>query len=268
MKLAVVITAHNEGDMLRTSATTALVGYAASRYALRWADNKPSGLDLVIVLDKADVTTTRVAQALANDIAALPYRDEIDLIVVPTSHGEPGSARNDGVKATRADLVALLDADDLFGKQFLARGIGRFATQASASSLADLRMALHPEFLFYFGLKSLVWRQPSYLEYSQFPQSLYRNNLWDVTVLTTRQVLLATPFVRATVREGAGYEDWEWALTTTNRGVQHDIVSGTFCYKRTKADGRFANDNINAVLIPSQRLTRHIFKKQTEEQSN
>jgi glycosyltransferase involved in cell wall biosynthesis len=268
MKLAVVITARNEGTMLRTSATTALAGYAASRYALHWADSKQHGLDLVIVLDKADETTTRVAHALADDIAALPHHDEIQLIVVATSYGEPGSARNDGVKATQADLIALLDADDLFGKQFLACGAGRFATQAAASRLGDLRMALQPEFLFYFGLKSLFWRQPSYFEYSQFPQALYRNNLWDVTVLTTRHVLLVTPFVRAMVREGAGYEDREWALTTTNRGVQHDILSGNFCYKRTKADGRFANDTIHAMLIPSQRLTRRIFKKQTEEQPN
>jgi glycosyltransferase involved in cell wall biosynthesis len=255
MKLAVVITAHNEGVMLRSAVLSAIRAYAASRCLLKWSVGARYGLELIVVLDKACSATVSASDALQHDVQSVSFHNEVRLVIKHSDFGEPGSARNLGVSnALDSDLIAILDADDLLGQKYLVLAIKRFAGLYSDSPSRIPRLAIHPEFLFYFGEKCTIWRQPSSAEVVQYPDGLLRNNLWDVTVIAPRAVFDDVSFCASVVSRGEGYEDWEWVLSSSLMGIEHDIAPGTFCYKRTKPHSRFSSDNANSVLLSTTRL--------------
>lgn len=254
IQLSYVIVAHDEGTMLRTAVLSVTEAARASRLAVHWSANAPLALQIVIVLDNADDATRRCAESIEADCRAATLRSWVEVRSVESSFGEPGSARNVGLSLATGDLVGVLDGDDLVGKSFVQRALAQLVEYSRAQSLADVKLVLHPEHLFYFGTKTLVWRQPAHAEYSLHKSALIHTNLWDVTLITSRAVLAEHPFVAARVAEGTGYEDWEWSLTSTLAGIRHDIVPNTFCYKRAKRVSRFTRDNFHSVLIPTDRI--------------
>ena len=254
MQLSYIIVAHDEGGMLRTAALSVMEAARASRVAVEWSANAPLTLQIVMVLDNADVTTRTVAEAIEAECRSPAMRRWVDVSVVESSFGEPGSARNAGLSAATGEIVGILDGDDLVGKLFVQKSLARLVEQSRTQPVADIRAVLHPEPLLYFGTKTLVWRQPSHAEYESRKAALVHTNLWDVTLIAPRAVLEEHPFVAARVAEGTGYEDWEWSLSSSLEGIRHDIVPDTFCYKRSKRVSRFTRDNFHSVLIPTDRI--------------
>ncbi len=254
MKLSVVLTAHDEGEMLRTAVASVIRAFDGAGLLLKWRSCHGAKLEIVIVLDCSDLPTAAVASDLHSCAPNGARISDIEVKVITTDFGEPGSARNAGVIAATGDFVAILDGDDLMGRMFLIKSLHNLLQVADGARNANSAVAFHPEFLFYFGEKNLIWRQPSLQEYEAYPRSLLRSNLWDVTVVTTRDLLLRYPYVSATVTEGAGYEDWEWSLMTSQQGVVHEVLPGTVCYKRAKPVSRLTKDNYHSVLIGTARI--------------
>jgi glycosyltransferase involved in cell wall biosynthesis len=249
MIFSAVIPAHDEGNILRTAVKSVVRAFEGTHIQLSWASRQPSGLDVIIVLDRADAATKNVAYALADVVDARQKPYGVGVKVLETDFGEPGSARNAGVTASRGRYVAILDADDILGRMFAAKAVQRLVEHSASNEVSKPELVLHPEFLYYFGEKTLIWRQPNHHEYEEYRDALWRQNLWDVTMITTRELLLAHPFVASTVEQGAGYEDWEWSLRTSLSGVRHDTVAGGFCYKRTKKVSRYSKDCFHSTLI-------------------
>lgn len=256
MKLSAVITSHNEGKMLRTAAISVLKAFSSTYLTIKWTHSRtiPS-LEFIIVLDKADESTRQISEGLSSELPTLEKTFEVTVLTTETEFGEPGSARNSGVLMATGDLILLLDADDLVGKQFLAKSVNRFIDETREASLESLSLALHPELLMYFGSKTIVWRQPSAEEYINHRFSLLRANLWDVTVIAPRHVLVKYPFVASNISNGEGYEDWEWSLYTSLCDIKHDVIANSFCYKRAKRTSRLTKDNYHKALIPTDRIS-------------
>jgi glycosyltransferase involved in cell wall biosynthesis len=77
-----------------------------------------SNLELILIDDGSTDDTLAVARHLA-------ARDS-RVRVLATSNGGPAVARNVGIRAARGEFIALLDSDDLFRPEYLARQLAVF----------------------------------------------------------------------------------------------------------------------------------------------
>jgi hypothetical protein len=252
MLATAIIVAHDEGGQLKTAFDSVVRGFESAVYSLSMNLHKDRRLQVLFVLDRADATTEKAVceiQEAARCDGRFSVIESIDLI--KTSYGEPGSARNEGVRAARGDVVIVMDGDDLVGRSFVTRGI--LAILENRNSAARNGIVCHPEYLYYFGERAVIWKQPHWHEYLTNYASLLHTNLWDVTMIASRSLLADNPYLPSSISAGSGYEDWEWCLYTTGRGIEHRIVPGALAYKRAKPYGRFTRDSRGDVLIDTRR---------------
>jgi glycosyltransferase involved in cell wall biosynthesis len=252
MLATAIIAAHNEGGQLKTAFDSVVRGFESAVFSLSMNSHKGRRLQVLFVLDRADATTEEtvsdIQEATRSD-GGFSVIESID--VIRTNYGEPGSARNDGVLAARGDVVIVMDGDDLVGRSFVTQGI--LAILDNRANPSRNGIVCHPEYLYYFGEKALIWKQPYWNEYLTNYASLLHTNLWDVTMIAARALLADNPFLPSSISAGSGYEDWEWCLYTAGRGIEHRVMPNTIAYKRAKPNGRFIRDSRNDVLIDTSR---------------
>jgi GT2 family glycosyltransferase len=75
-----------------------------------------------LVADEVIVVNDGCPDTIALEHALQPYRDRI--VYLRRENGGPGAARNTGIRAATAPLVAFLDADDLWEPEFLREQVG------------------------------------------------------------------------------------------------------------------------------------------------
>lgn len=250
MLATAIIVAHDEGGQLKTAFDSVVRGFESAVFSLSMNFHKDRRLQILFVLDRANATTEAavidIQEATRSDGSVI---ESID--VIRTSYGEPGSARNDGVLAASGDVVIVMDGDDLVGRSFVTRGI--LTILDNGNNAARNGIVCHPEYLYYFGERAVIWKQPPWQEYLTNYASLLHTNLWDVTMIAARSLLADNPYLPTSVSAGSGYEDWEWCLYTAGRGVEHRIVPNSIAYKRAKPNGRFNRDSRGDVLIDTTR---------------
>lgn len=176
--IAVVIPCFNDGATLLD--------------AVRSAQAQDRIDELVVVDDgSTDPHTIKVLQVLENDAVQVVHRP----------NGGPGAARMAGVRATGADYVFCLDADD----RLLPGALAALAVELDRDSSLALVWGDYQ----LFGERE--WRQPTAPSLDPW-QIGYQNDI-PASVLIRQSALLAVGGWRQ-----AGYEDWELLMGLAERG--------------------------------------------------
>lgn len=145
----------------------------------------------IIVVD--DASTDRTAEALSER-----YRDAVRIVSLSKNRG-PSGARNEGVRATVAPLVAFLDDDDEWLPEKL--DVQRRFIEETSCQLVFSRVELIDS-----SGRIMKGRRPVYQEACSWPGILFRNPVQGPSsVLAYRQTILAAGGFPEPFRIG---EDW------------------------------------------------------------
>jgi glycosyltransferase involved in cell wall biosynthesis len=162
-----------------------------------------SDIEVIVVIDGADSATSETLRNIA----------DVRLRTVALSESVGGSeARNIGIRAARAEWVALLDDDD----EWMPEKLQKQMVLAQTSSyqypiVATALIARSPLADFRWPRKPPVYPLSEYLfvRNSLFQgEGLLQTSTW----LTKRQLLLDVPFTRGLRR----HQDWDWILRAAN----------------------------------------------------
>jgi glycosyltransferase involved in cell wall biosynthesis len=190
--VSVVIPSHERPALLRRAVASVLA-------------QTLSDLDVIVVLDGAD-PESEACLALVRD-----PRLQVISVADPVGGSE---ARNIGVRAARAEWVALLDDDDEWMPDKLAK------------QMAVARSSVHPypivatALIARSPLADFRWprKTPTYplSEYLFVRNSLFQGEgvLQTSTWLTKKELMLKVPFTRGLRR----HQDWDWILRAAKTG--------------------------------------------------
>lgn len=224
--VSVVLTAHREGVIAAQSARSALEAIAE-------AETQNIRCEIVVVLDRADATTSAILRAALDGRARFLETDE----------GDPGLARNRGIAAARGQTAAFLDADDLWSANWLAAAF-RFNT-ARPDAIA------HSACNMVFGRQRLLWWHTDSETALHDANYLDWTNYLDALTLARTDLYRAIPFKANDLRLGFGHEDWHWNIVTLRKGHAHKPVPGTMHFKRSRHGSQMsAVDRVGGVTWP------------------
>lgn len=237
-----VITAHSEGLILHTT----LLCYEAMRV---YAEKQGIDVSWVLVLDRADDETTRVAE----NHPAIRASD----IILKADNGAPCKSRNDGLAACTGDIIAILDGDDYCTENFLYEAVEELRQ--------DSRAVVHPQYIFNFGAVTGIQEILSQKEHpEQDIASLVFQHPFVVSVVAMKEVF--QKYAYQELREGFGFEDWNWNCEVMGGGYSHVTARNTMLFYRRKAAGVLAAHS-NCVVYPcavfNQPLPRNVSNKET-----
>ena len=66
------------------------------------------------------------------------------------------------------------------------------------------------------------------------PYFLYLRNCYDSLCLTPREAHLAVPYVHRDIASGLSWQDWQFAVETMSRRLDHVVVRDTIIFKRRR----------------------------------
>lgn len=211
--VSAVVNAHREG---------LLVGPTLRSVDLAVTNARQSGIrvEVICVLDKPDDLTRNIF----SDWAA----KRSDAALVEVDFGDLGLARNSGVTVARGEWIAFVDADDLWGSNWLS--------EAFRAAEAEPRPTVwHPEASLYFGVRPHIFIHVDMDDPSFTLSILALTNPWTALCFAKRSLLLDIPYRQADHARQLGYEDWGWYIDTIEKDWLHKIVPGTAHAIRTKA---------------------------------
>jgi glycosyltransferase involved in cell wall biosynthesis len=243
-QISIVINAHREGLI-------ALPSFRSASRAKALAESHGITVEMIVIIDKGDDLTKEITAGWT----------ESNLSVIYVNNGDSGLSRNDGVAVAHGEWIAFLDADDLWAETWLINGF--------AAAIKDNRKIVwHPEINLYFGRHPHIYRHVD-MESKEFQlSSLLINNHWTALCMTTRKLLLETPYPMTNLEEQIGHEDWGWNLETIANGALHKVVPGTGHAIRQKLQNSLLGQaNAVGVLPRPTNLFRQFIKSNAEARS-
>ncbi|MDT3457104.1 glycosyltransferase [Stenotrophomonas pavanii] len=232
--LTAIVTFHREG----------LLAHATLRsYLLARNRARERGIDvqMLLILDNADHETAEVVRNHP-DLAG-------DELILDTSAGDCGLARNIGVSHSSGTYVCTLDGDDLISRDYFQRHV-EYARNVPDSTI------LHAELVVSFGGTEHYSHQLNPVTMPFSNDLLMVVNPWISAIFARREVLQQIPYVACFPRlTGYGFEDWHWACQTLAAGLEHRVVPETAYFYRVKSSGSM-NQNSAALraVVPPTRL--------------
>jgi len=228
--ISVIITAHHEGRLAHPTIRSVFraVGYA-----------NESGIEaeIIVVMDRPDEKTQEYFSTYRNS----------EIRINSVDFGDPGLSRNYGVHLSLGKYVAFLDADDLFGKNWLK------AAYHEAEINRDF-CVYHPEYVICFERENLLARYKGSDDEEFYLGNLIENNCWIAAFLSQRSLVAKNPFAPTPSGSGFGYEDWHWYCEIIAKGITIKTVPDSCMFYRRKLQGsRLSEDNYDCVVIrPSE----------------
>lgn len=229
--IAAVVNLHREGQ----SAVPSLISAWRSVDAAR-----RHGLDagLVFVLDVADRATIELADEWADR----------GVLILESTAGDLGDARNRAATGLDAQWLAFLDADDLWGEDWLVRAHTTASAFEATTAGADEPINVwHPQLNVIFGdHHSLLHHIDS--AGPEFDRERFRlHNQWTALSFVRRDVLLDIPYPRNDLDAGFGFEDWSWNEEILRRGGRHHVVPDTCHFIRRTTSGSLLGHSQSAL---------------------
>lgn len=163
--------------------------------------------ELVVVLDGPDAATEAAAQTIEDT--------RVRIEALPEARG-PAGARNAGVLAARAELIAFLDDDDEWHPDKLRIQLAELSSRDALTISAGRVVARRP------GRRDRIW--PTRLPGPGEPLGDYllaRHGLrWGETLVHTSTIVAATALLRRLpFREDVRHEDYDWLLRAGHAGA-------------------------------------------------
>lgn len=231
-KVSAIITLHREGVLAHTTL------HSIERVR-RHAEASAIPMELVIVLDRADEETRRIARAHP----AVRPTDTITEV----GHGDLSLSRNHGIALARGECIGTFDGDDYFSENWVTTAWW-YVQECGPKTI------VHPEMMIAFGALNAYWWQVDQSGPHYRPCAQLMLNFWNACAFARREAFRDFPYVVARVGEaGFGFEDWHWNCETIAAGYVHRLALGTVRFERRKASGSLnaAHQSVSAVIRPS-----------------
>ncbi|MDR2852450.1 MAG: glycosyltransferase family 2 protein [Burkholderiaceae bacterium] len=226
MDISVVLNMHREGLIAKPSFDSLMLAKAA-------AERAGIAVEVVVILDRPDETTA--------ELAAQWMPSDWKKILV--DFGDLGHARNEGASIATGKYVAFLDADDLFGSNWLQAAY-------TAAKQEKRRVVWHPEISIYFGVIRKVFVHADMDQAEADPVGLMCSNYWTALCFAPRDLLKELPYPQTQLGNQIGFEDWAWNQSVMAHGAIHKIVPGTGHLIRVKQNGSLMRQTSSIGCIP------------------
>jgi glycosyltransferase involved in cell wall biosynthesis len=192
--------------------------------------------ECVIVDDGSPDHTAAAAEAL------MARHADRDIRLIRQANAGVAAARNAGVRASRAEIIIPLDADDRVEPSYLARVLAAFA-QAPHAELVFTDLAV------FGGSEGVVAYAPL------APAALTRSNDLPMTTAFTRGLWARTLGYDDGMRDG--YEDWNFWLSCVEAGAQSVHIAEPLCRYRSSATGLCSRAQTRDAWLKARIIAGH-----------
>lgn len=186
--------------------------------AVRFAQSKGLGLELVAVLDRTDDATREVLSSF--DLGS--YRN---VQIIDVDHGSLDLSRNAGIERAQGEYIFTADADDLVSDNYF------YDIYAAAVRLGPNALYF-PEYVFMFGEVAIICHY-SGLDHTS-PMTFIDRHPYISRVCAHRDVLRRIPFRDVRLSRGYAYEDWHFNAEAVGAGMDIHAVEGTLLFYRQR----------------------------------
>lgn len=228
--LTLVVTAHAETVVAGPTMRSADAAVAHARA-------QGLSVETIVALDAATpATTAYFAQPAFDHWERRTYAE-----------GDLGRVRNAVLPDTAGRHVAFLDADDLFGENWLAAAVALLREGEERGE----RWIAHPELNVFFDAARSVLVNVDQDAPLFTPYFLYVRNLYDALCVAPREAYLETPYGAVDLPHGVGFEDWQFAVESMAAGWRHKVVPDTVIFKRRRDDSLVVTSSARHAVLRS-----------------
>lgn len=159
-KVSVILPVHNRADVLRRAVGSVL-------------DQEFPDLELIVIDDGSSDNSYEVAQS---------YRDDRIRLIRLEQNSGANAARNEGIRASSAPLIAFLDSDDRYLPNKLGWVVTQFELRTGLDLLVDSFIKIGAPGS---GKPDLIRCNPVIEDRELFRRALFRRQLWKATPAIT-----------------------------------------------------------------------------------
>jgi glycosyltransferase involved in cell wall biosynthesis len=211
--ISAIITAHNEGELVRYAINSVLENIKKADF---------DSYEVLIGLDNPDKNTQIALDRFVYDPSIVK--------VIHFNLKDIGLLRQELLNLSKFEYVSFLDADDIWGDNWLCRAIRANYKKKPA--------VWHPELTIFFDDKfSYVRKNPDSTSFRFQKSILLFENVWTSSFITPRWVMEKFPMKSGNTFDESSpyaYEDWSWFRETLAEGIDHRIVKKTAHFHKIK----------------------------------
>ena len=214
--VSIVITAHQEGHMLRDSIESVLHGLEKIPEKLR------VNCEVIIILDFPDQVTLEVARFYKS------HNSNVMNYYMAFNH-DVGKSRNIGIEISVGKYIYFLDGDDVWGESWLQNSLKLLEE-------TDQKILVHPNLVMEFGQDSFYLTNYKATDPSKFPDYFVEQNLWISSFCGHRDIFTNLKFPNGEIKSYCpyGYEDWSFFNKSIKLGIDHLFAEETVIFIRRK----------------------------------